>query len=118
MSNLDVQNIINEIEYYGDEVTLRVVTDDSTSKWGDATESTSDTTEVKAFVNILTQNDQEVKEGIFQAGDKRFFFKQSQASIARGNRIYHDSKWYEIDGVITSSSGDTTYAVEATAKKV
>ena len=115
---LDTQLLINEINYFGDNVTVRAVTDDDYSKWGDAEESIEDTENLKAFVNILTQNDQEVKEGIFQAGDKKFFFKSNQGNLNRGNRIYHDSKWYEIDSITNYTSGDVQYAVEVVAKKV
>ena len=87
MVNLDVRSIRKEIEYYGSEVTVRVVTDDSYSKWGDATESTEDTEDVTAFVQTLNADDDFVKEGIFQAGDILFWFKSDASDIERGNRI-------------------------------
>jgi len=112
------QLIANEIEFLGSTVTVRAITDDSYSKWGDARESTSDTEDIKAMVQTLTQADELVKEGVFQAGDKIFWFKSDQSNITRGNRISHDSKWYEIVEVLTHTLADTTYLKEAKTKKV
>lgn len=112
------QQIANEIEQLGSTVTVRAITDDSYSKWGDATESTVDTASVKAMVQILTQADELVKEGVFQAGDKIFWFKSDQSNIIRGNRIQHDSKWYEIVNLIKHSLADVDYLIEARTKKV
>jgi hypothetical protein len=85
MVNLDVQSITNELSYYGTNVTLRVITDTAYSKWGDATETNSDSTKT-AFVQILSQEDQLVKEAVFQTGDKLFWFKGDETNITRGNR--------------------------------
>ena len=115
---LDTQAIHNELDYFGSTVTLRVVTDSSYTKWGDATESTSDTTGIKAMVQVLSQEDELVKESTFQSGDKVFWFKPDQGNIERGNRIYHSSKWYEINEVIEHTTGDITYILEARTKKI
>ena len=117
MVNLDVQSIANEINYYGTKVTVRTVTDSTYSKWGDPTESTSDDATIEAFVQILRQEDELVKDGIFQAGDKLFWFKGNESNISRGNRIYHNSLWYEIVEVIEHEVGGTTYILEARTKK-
>lgn len=117
MVNLDVQSITNEINYYGTSITLRTVTDSSYSKWGDATESTSDSTKT-AFVQTLTSEDQYVKEGIFQAGDKIFWFKGNETNINSGNRIQHNNLWYEITKVIDHGVGGTTYVIEVQVRKI
>ena len=109
--------ISNEINSFGESVTVRVVTKDSYSKWGDATESTSDTTSVKCFMNVMTQDDQEVKEGIFKAGDIRFWFKGDQ-TINRGDRIYWNSAWYQVDEIIPLVLAGTTLTKEAMVSKV
>ena len=114
----DASLIINSIERFGDLVTLRVVTDSSYSKWGDAAETVSDTANIRVVVNILNQNESLVKEGFFQQGDKRFFFKSNQENLDRGNRIYHDSKWYEIVEVIPYSLSGIKYSIEVLAKKI
>jgi hypothetical protein len=116
---LDTQMLMNEIHYFGDTVTLRTVTKDTTTDpRGDAIETTSDETGIKAICNILTQEDQFVKEGIFQSGDKRFFFKPNQTGLNRGNRIYHNSRWYQIDKVEEFTSGDIQYAIEVITSKI
>lgn len=115
---LDTQFLINEINYLGDTVTLRVVTDDSYSKWGDVSESTADTENLKAIVNTLSQEDDLVSQGIFQSGDKRFLFKSNQTSLARGNRLKHQGLWYEIASVNEFTFGDVTYSIEVIAKKI
>ena len=115
---LDIQFIINEIEHYGSTITIRSVTDTSYSKWGDASESTSDTSSVVAFAETLSQSDELVKTGIFQSGDKVFYFKPTESNIDRGNRIIYGSNEYEIVNVVEHESGDTTYIIEARAKKV
>jgi len=118
MVNLDAQHITNEIDYYGSTVTLRTVTDGSYSKWGDASETTSDETSLKAMVQVLDQSDDLVQEGIFQTGDKIFWFKSTQTGLNRGNRIQHNSKWYEIDEVIEHDVADSSYVIEIRTKKI
>jgi len=116
--NLSARFMNKEIDYYGSSVTVRTITDDSYSKWGDPTESTSDATSVKCMVQVLNQEDELVKEGIFQSGDKIFWFKSSRTDISRGNRIYHNSLWYEVTEILEHDAGDTTFILEARTKKV
>ena len=66
----------------------------------------------------MREEDELVKEGIFQSGDKIFWFKGNESGIVRGNRIYHDSKWYEIVEVINHDVAGTTFIIEARAKKI
>jgi len=111
-------NFINqEINNLGESVTVRIVTKDSFSKWGDKTESTSDTTSIKCFLNFMSQDDDEVKEGIFKVGDIRFWFKGDQ-TINRGDRIQYDSKWYEVDNVLPLIIAGTTLAKDVRVQKV
>lgn len=117
MIPLDTRLIINEISHYGSTITIRKVVDSSYSKWGDASESTEDTS-ITAIAQVLSQNDELVKEGIFQSGDKIFFIKPTESNIDRGNRIVHGSNEYEIVETVEHEAGDTTYLIEARAKKV
>ncbi len=117
MVNLSVQCITNEIDYYGESVTLRTITDSEYSDWGDATEGTSNASK-NAFVQVLTQEDELVKEAIFQSGDKIFWFKGDETNIARGNRIQHNSLWVEITEIIEHDAAGTTFIREARTKKV
>ncbi len=115
---LDTKLLNKEIETLGSSVTVRTITDDSYSDWGDATESTSDATSVKCMVNVLTQEDELVKEGIFQSGDLVFWFKSSRTDILRGNKIQYKFKLYEIVETFEHSVGDNDYLLEARTKKV
>jgi len=118
MTCLIEANFINrEIDNLGESVTVRVVTKDSYSKWGDATESTSDTTSVKCFINIFSQEDNEVKEGIFKPGDIKFWFKGTQ-SISVGDRIQYASKWYQVSNLIPTIIGGVTLLNEVFVEKV
>ena len=117
MVNIDIQSLSNEISYYGESITLTIVTDASYSKWGSPTETT--TTETKtAVVQILSQEDQLVKDGIFQSGDKLFWFKGNETNIIRGNRITHATLIYEIVSVEPHYAAGTIYIMEAKTKKV
>ena len=107
-----------EIETLGSTITIRAVTDVSNSKWGDESETTSDTASISCMVNVLDNDSELVKEGIFETGDKIFWIKQNVSNVSRGNRIQHNSKWYEILEVIEHEAGDTTYVLEARTKKV
>lgn len=109
--------VSKEIENLGESVTVRIVTKSSYSKWGDATESTSDTTSVKCFINIMTQEDQEVKEGIFHTGDIRFFFKGNQ-TINVGDRINYGSKWYQVSDIIPLIHVGVTIAKDVRVEQV
>ena len=115
---LDTKLINKEISTLGSTVTVRTITDSSYSKWGDAAESTSDATGVKCMVNVLTQDDELVKEGIFQSGDLVFWFDTARTDILRGNRIYYQEKWYEINETIKHTVGDTTYSLICNVRKV
>jgi len=105
----------NEIDYFGTSVTLRTV-NSTYNERGDPTETTSDSTKT-AFIQILTQSDELVKEGIFRSGDKLFWFKGNDTNINRGNRIQHNGLWYEIVEEISHEVSGTNYVIEARTKK-
>lgn len=115
---LDNQHIINDIDYYGETVTVTTVTQDSVSKWGDATESTSDETGVKSMVNELTPEELKAAEGIVDNAEKRFFFKPDQSNITEGNEITHSSELYRIVRVFRHEAGGSDFVQEAWAKKI
>ncbi len=113
---LDTQLINNEINYFGDTVTLRVVTDSSYSDYGDATESTSDSS-VKAVVNDFTDDEIKENEGIIRGDSKRFFLQNTETTINEGNRIVFDSITYEIIKVVEGKMAGNTYTLEAWGNK-
>jgi len=114
---IETSFIDNEIDSLGESVTVRIVTKTSFSKHGDATETTSDTTEVKCFVNVMSQEDNEVESGMFQEGDIRFWFKGAQ-TINRGDRIYYDSNWYQVHNIIPISISGTTMIKDVRVSKI
>lgn len=108
---IDRNFINNEIESFGESVTVRIVTKSSYSKWGDVTEDVADTSSVKCFLNVMSQTDLEVKEGIFKAGDLRFWFKGTQ-TINVGDRIKYSDNWYQVEDLIPSVFGGNTLLKE------
>ena len=75
-------------------------------------------TSTVAMVDILTQEDEVVANGIFQSGDKRFTFKNTESNIVRGTRLYHNNKWYQIDSLENDSLEDTIFWKQVIAKKI
>ena len=114
---IEASFINQEIDGLGESVTVRIVTKASFSKYGDATETTSDTTSVKCFVNYMSQEDEEVKSGVFQAGDIRFWFKGAQ-TIDTGDRIYHNSKWYQVNNILLIEVSGTTLIKDVRVSKI
>ena len=106
----------NEVDRFGTTISLSSITNASYSDWGDATETTSDSS-VTAVVNVLNQEDDLVKEGTFQTGDKVFFVK-SDETVNRGDIITHDSKTYEVFEVIDHELGGTDFVQEIRTHKV
>lgn len=115
---IDSETWDKDITYYGEDVTIRTVTDSSHSDYGDATESTSDEENVKAIVDDITAEEQKQFEGVFPNSDKRFFLLSDQANISEGNRIVHDSQTYEIVKVMKRQTGGITISQEAWGKKI
>lgn len=112
---LDTQLLNNEIKYFGDSITIRSITR-TLDDYGDASESTSDT-DATAFVNVMTKEDEEVKEGTFQQGDKRFFIFTSSV-VNRGDHIQHNNNWYEVEEVDEQTAINSTYYKEVVARKI
>lgn len=113
---LDTQIFNNEIAYFGDTITLRVVTDDSYSDYGDSTESVSDSS-IKAIVNDFTVEEIKQSEGILRGDSKRFFIQNTATTINEGNRIIFDSITYEVVKVVEGKMAGNTYIIEAWCNK-
>lgn len=121
MGNIDARLFEKEIDYYAVIVTIRTVAKSvASSDWGDATETTTDITGIKCVPNIFNESDEIVREGIFKAGDIRFFFKSTDlAYIANGNRILYNDNWYEINDVKSGYNVfDTLFVIEVFTKKI
>ncbi len=101
----------------GTDITIREITR-TIDKYGDATESTSDTT-VKGLIVLVGSDDNVVKSGILNVGDAVGFFKPSdKAYIKAGNRVQYQNVWYEIVGEpLVYNIGGTDIHVEANLKR-
>ena len=118
MSILDTQIWINSIDEFGESVTVRTVTDDSFSKWGDANESTSDESSIKAIVEDFNPEEDKETEGIVTNATKRFFFKPDQSNLSEGNRVVHNSITYEMVRIITREQAGSDFLIEVWGEKV
>ena len=111
------QIIRNLIDEFGSTVIVQEVSRSNSNKYGDMTETITNRTGLKAFVQTLSANDEEVREGVFKAGDVIFHFKPGLGYIKNQNRIIWNSNVYEIDNTTDIVVGDTTYVIEARVKK-
>jgi hypothetical protein len=118
MSILDTQIWTNSIDEFGESVTVRTVTDSSYSKWGDATESESDESSVKAIVEDFNPEEDKESEGIFPNVTKRFFFKSSQSNLTEGNRVIHNSIVYEMVRIIRRELAGSDFLIEVWGEKL
>ena len=117
MALLDTQQFINEISEIGNNVTFRVVSDTTYSDYGDATESTTDSTSVKCVTNDFTTEQIKESEGVLNGDSKRFYFKGDRTDVNEGNRIIFDSITYEVIKVLKGQLLGNTYVIEAWGNK-
>lgn len=111
--------IVDDImEEMGTLVTIRVVTKSFTDEYGDAEESYQDHRR-RAMVQRYGARDQEVKEGVFKAGEIVFAFRKSDEDIVKpGNRIKYGNTWYEIRNIDQQPMMDVLYYLNARVQKV
>jgi len=113
------------VEEFGKPVVVRVVTKsyDANDAYHKAIESPEDH-RVKAVVQIYTASDDEVKEGVFKAGEIIFTFKQSDEQYIITNeknkvsRILYSDEWYEVKEVIKQPMVDVLYYLQVRVQKV
>ena len=114
----DGQEVNNIIDEFGTDVVLRVVSKTFSDEYGDATETYSDMRK-RAVIQSYSASDDEVKEGIFQAGQITFSFKNSEkAYVVPGNRIRYGGQWYQISRVMKQPLVDILYYLVATVQKI
>lgn len=99
-----------------------LTSDDSGSTWTAGTldilfNILGDTSTI-AMVDVLTQEDEAVATGVFQSGDKRFTFKNTESNIVRGTRLYHKTKWYQVDVLENESLEDVGLWLSTLARKI
>jgi hypothetical protein len=112
----EVDNIINE---FGTYVVVRVVSKstDTSDEYGTSTETTSDVRK-KAMVLRYSANDNDVREGVFKAGEIIFSFPIGDKNIIiPGNRIIYAGVLYEIREIVQQPLVDTLYYLQARVEK-
>jgi len=116
----DTQIISKDIDDAGNSVTVKPVTKSAESgEWHDMGRTEGTGTSTTAVVNIASEMDDIVKQGMMKAGDIRFFFKSSNSSVViRGNYITYQSQDFQIYDIIEHRVGNTLYVLEARARRI
>jgi len=106
------------IDQYGETVSIKIKSSTTYSDWGDKMELSSTVTS-KAMYNVYTEANLSNPEGYFKAGDKTFFFKQSETNVANGNIVIRtDGSTYEIEDVLDPGVYGNAYVYEAKVKRI
>lgn len=120
MPLLNAQFIAKEISSTGNTCTITEVSISfGSDEYRTKTETTTDQTGIKCWVQILSEEDDAVKQGDARAGDLIFWFDSDQESYCvQGNKITFDSKTYQIYNVHKFDILGTTYLVECRTRKI
>lgn len=125
MPLLNQQFVSKNINAVGNTCTITQVSITiGTDEYRTPSESTTDNTNIPCFVQILSYEDDFVKQGNARAGDLRFWFSSSYESIlARsGNdkvRITWNSDTYEVKKVEPfKAEADTVFLIEVVVEQI
>jgi hypothetical protein len=109
----------NVIDEFGQDVVVREVTsqtEDIEDAYADDTYTYLDH-RTRAFVNVFNEMDDEVKEGIFQAGTVLLNFKSTDAAYVKTpNLVWFQKRWYKIATVVENFSGTQPFYIQATLR--
>lgn len=109
----------NIIDEFGVEVVIRVSTraEDVNDPYADDTVTYTEYRR-KAFVNMYTEEDDEVKEGLFRSGTILLYFKSTDASIIKaGVEVWYDHYWWSVSNVTSQTSGTYQFPISAMLKR-
>jgi hypothetical protein len=109
----------NVIDEFGIDVVIRrtTKTEDATEAYDNFVETTTDYRTV-AFINVYSEDDDEVKEGIFQGGQVILNFKNTdEAWVKPGYDVWVDNKWWQIDRINVNYSGTARFFIQATLNR-
>lgn len=110
-----VDDIVDE---FGANVVVRVVSKSFVDEYGDAQETYQDY-QRKVMVQSFTVYDEEVKEGIFKAGEIAFTFKkEDEGLVSPGNRVKYGLDWYEIRRIERQPLVDVLYYLVVRVQKI
>ena len=82
---LDIVN--QQIDLFGELVTITVKSDRTYSDWGDETATETNIEDVKAVYNVYNKGGNSNDEGKFQNAELTFFFNSSQTGLINSNKI-------------------------------
>ena len=118
---LDTRYIQKNMAAVGDTCTIiEISRSTGTDEYRIVTESETSHTSLSCFVQILTEEDEGVKEGTARAGDLIFWFDSANESYCvQGNRITFDSKTFQIKDVRKfDAMGNTTYLIQCFTEQI
>ena len=108
-------NVINNLG--NPNVVLVNYTAGTYTAYGD-TSYTTGTLSVTAAVQVLSQEDEIVKEGHFRSGDIVFYLDSSNGgSVTRGDRLTYNSNDYFVEDIISYDLSGNIQAYEIRTKK-
>lgn len=120
MPLLDPQTIIRELGSTGrtctvTEISITFGSDEYRTK----TESTTVNTDINCWVNVLSEEDDLVKEGNARAGDLIFWFDSDNESLCvQGNKITLDSTTFQISDVHKFNTAGVVQVIECRVRKI
>ena len=114
----DGKFIKDSIADLGQDVIIKVLSDDSFNKWGDATTTSTDTT-IRALVYTISATDAFERGGEVETGDVIMSVPGEYSSIVKpGNDAVVSGERYHITRVVAYKPGNITYMLEATLRKL
>ena len=109
----------NEIDIFGELVTITVKSARTYSDWGDETATETDTTEVKAIYNVYSNTNDSRTEGSFRSTNMSFFFRSDQSGLAIGTKVTRvNGEEYSISDIREHGIEGNIHVIEASVEKV
>lgn len=105
----------------GNTIKIEKITATSFNKYGDATDTTGTSIEIKAVTIPFGNEDRMVTEGLYRSGDYTFYVPASeevQCFLARRNKILFTFQKFEIHEILPHMHGDTLFAYEVRTKRI
>jgi hypothetical protein len=111
--------VSNEIEIFGELVTLTTKSAKTYSDWGDGKATETEIEDVKAVYNVYENSYSQEMEGKMKIGQITFFFKPDQTGIEYGTSVTRtNGEVYEIKDVRDHGIQGSSYVKEAIVEKV
>ena len=120
MPLLDPQTIIRELGTTGNTCTITEISITfGSDEYRTKSESTTDNTNINCWIQILSEEDDIVKQGDARQGDLIFWFDSDRESLCvQGHKITFDSKTYQIYDVHKFDTSGVTQIIECRVRKI